>query len=570
MLSPVICGVPKEEGLQRRRLAMSLRPQAVYAVPEETARVARAAFPKGNVYLRMHDELGRPYADQDFTALFPTGGQPALAPAQLALVTLMQFAEGLSDRQAAEAVRSRIDWKYALCLELTDAGFDFSVLSEFRARLLAGEQEALLFDLLLRRCRAAGLVRERGRQRTDSTRVLAAIRLLNRLELVGETLRHALHTLAAVVPGWLRQQCPAAWADRYGQRLEEYRLPQEPGARQALAAQIGADGQRLLQAVWSPTAPAWLREIPAVETLRQVWGQQYRPPDDEGMVRWRADKELPPAAGRINSPHDPEARYGTKRETSWTGYKVHLTESCDLDTPHLITNVRTTAATTADNAVTADIHTGLAAVRLLPRHHLVDAGYVDADNLVTSRRDHGVDLVGPALGDNHWQARSDGAFDADCFAIAWDARRVTCPQGHASVKWSDTHDPYGNPIITASFAPPTCLACPCRAQCTRSVRGPRRLTLRAQAQHLALRAARTRQATPEFTAQYAGRAGVEGTISQGVNTFDLRYARYLGLAKTRLQQLLTGAAMNFVRLAAWFAERPRAATRPARLAFLAA
>jgi transposase len=146
---------------------MSLRPQAVYVVPEDTARVARAAFPKGNPYLLMHDELGRLYTDQDFAALFPALGQPALAPAQLALVTLMPFAEHLTDRQAAEAVRARIDWKYALCLDLDDAGFDYSVLCEFRARLLGTGQEALLFERLLARCREAGLVRARGRQRTD-------------------------------------------------------------------------------------------------------------------------------------------------------------------------------------------------------------------------------------------------------------------------------------------------------------------------------------------------------------------------------------------------------------------
>jgi transposase len=202
---------------------MSLRPQAIYVVPEDTARVARAAFPKGNPYLRMHDELGRLYTDQDFAALFPVLGQPALAPAQLALVTLMQFAEQLTDRQAAEAVRARIDWKYALCLELDDPGFDYAVLCAFRARLLAGGQEAPLFAALLARCREAGPVRARGRQRTDATAVLAAIRTLNRLELVDEALRHALHTLAAVMPDWLRETCPADWPERYGRRLEDYR-----------------------------------------------------------------------------------------------------------------------------------------------------------------------------------------------------------------------------------------------------------------------------------------------------------------------------------------------------------
>jgi len=444
------------------------------------------------------------------------------------------------------------------------------VLCEFRARLLAHEQEALLFDRLLARCRAAGLVRARGRQRTDSTQVLAAIRTLNRLGSVGEALRHALHALAAAVPDWLRGQCPPAWADRYGHQFDAYRLPQPPPARQALAARIGADGRRLLAAVYAPTAPAWLRAIPAVETLRQIWVQHYHAPDGDGPPRWRADSELPPCAVRITSPHDPEARFATKRETSWLGDKVHLTETCDADAPHLITAVQTTVATAADSSVVAAVHADLGAAGVLPQEHLVDAGSLDADNLVARRQDHDVDLIGPPLADTHRQARTAGAFDVACFAIDWAARQVTCPQGHASGKWSESTDPLGNAVSTMRFAPADCLACPCRAQCTRSAQGARRLTLRPQAQHLALRAARARQDTPTFAAQYAARAGIEGTISQGVHTFALREARYHGLAKTHLQLLLTGAAMNVVRLAAWFAERPRAATRPPRLASLAA
>jgi transposase len=547
---------------------MSLQPQVVYVVPEDTARVARAAFPKGNPYLRMHDELGRLYTDQDFAALFPVLGQPALAPAQLALVTLMQFAEHLTDRQAADAVRARIDWKYALCLELDDPGCDYSVLCAFRARLLAAEQEALLFERLLARCQEAGLVRARGRQRTDSTSVLAAIRLLNRWELVDETLRHALHTLAAVVPDWLRQACPAAWAERYGRRLEDYRRPLTAPARQALAAQIGADGHQLLQAVYAPDAPAWLRAVPAVEMLRQLWVQQYHAPDDTGAVAWRGAGDQPPCAVRLDSPHDADARFGTKRETSWTGYKVHLTETGDADSPHLIVAVQTTPATTPDHRLVAPIHTALAAADLLPAEHLVDAGYVDADNLLTSQREHQVELLGPALGDSSWQAHTPGAFTAESFTIDWEARHVTCPEGHPSKQWAATHDPDGNADIVVSFDPATCRICPSRAACTRSARGPRRLTLHPQARHLALLAARARQREPDFPARYATRAGVEGTIAQGVATFDLRYARYRGLAKTRCQHLVTAAALNVARLAAWFAERPRAATRPSRLALL--
>src|SRR5206468_330236 len=136
---------------------MSLKPQPFAPVPELTAFVARAAFPDGNTCMRLRDELGPLYEDRDFAALFPTRGQPALAPWRLAMVTLLQFLEDLSDRQAADAVRSRIDWKYALGLELTDSGFDFSALSEFRARLIAGDAEQLLLDKMLQRLRARGL-----------------------------------------------------------------------------------------------------------------------------------------------------------------------------------------------------------------------------------------------------------------------------------------------------------------------------------------------------------------------------------------------------------------------------
>src|SRR5256885_7893295 len=172
---------------------MSLHPHVIEPVPEDTARVARAAFPKDHPYLTFRDALGTIFQDEDFTALFPAWGHPALSPWRLALVTLLQFRENLSDRQAAEAVRARIDWKYLLSLELTDAGFDFSMLSDFRARLIAGGAEALLFEQLLRWSQTAGLVKARGQQRTDSTHVVAAIRALNRIELGGETLRAALN-----------------------------------------------------------------------------------------------------------------------------------------------------------------------------------------------------------------------------------------------------------------------------------------------------------------------------------------------------------------------------------------
>ena len=254
---------------------MSMHPQAIPAIPEETARVARAVLPQGNTYMQMRDEFGTLYQDEDFQDLFPQRGQPAEAPWRLALVTVMHYAEGLTDRQAADAVRTRIDWKYTLSLELTDSGFDFSVLSEFRGRLLANGAERRLFDLLLEHCRKRGWIKARGKQRTDSSHVLAAIRTLRRLECVGETMRHALDVLAEVAPDWLLEHMDAEWAERYQKRFSDFRLPKDATERVTLAETIGADGRRLFERVYAETSLPWLRELDAVETLRRVWLQHY-------------------------------------------------------------------------------------------------------------------------------------------------------------------------------------------------------------------------------------------------------------------------------------------------------
>src|SRR5256884_7120614 len=239
---------------------MSLHPHVITPVPAETARVARAAFPKGHPYLTFRNALGTILQDEDFAALYPAWGQPGLPPWRLALVTIMQFRENLADRQAAEAVRARIDWKYLLSLDLTDPGFDFSVLSEFRDRLLAGSAEELLLEKLLERCRAMGWLKASGAQRTDSTHVLAAIRVLNRLELVAETLRAALNAVATVAPDWLQALPPLAWYARYSRRIEESRLPKDTAEREAYAHTVGEDGFLLLDALGTPDAPARLRE----------------------------------------------------------------------------------------------------------------------------------------------------------------------------------------------------------------------------------------------------------------------------------------------------------------------
>jgi transposase len=253
--------------------------------------------------MQMRDVLGSIYTDEDFADLFPKDGQPAEAPWRLALVTVMQFVENLSDQQAADAVRGRIDWKYLLGLELTDAGFDASVLCEFRSRLLEHHAEERLLEKMLTLFEQKGWLKARGRQRTDSTHVLGKIRALNRVLCVWETMRAALNDLATVAPDWLRDHCPPEWVERYGPRSEDSRLPAGEAKRLTLAEDIGQQGRELLDALFDPTAPDWLRQIPIVDLLRKVWIQNYQRVDD--VVRWRSSEDLPPASRYISSPMRP-------------------------------------------------------------------------------------------------------------------------------------------------------------------------------------------------------------------------------------------------------------------------
>ncbi len=552
---------------------MSLRPAPSATVPESTAAVARAVFRRGSPYLRLRDALGPIFADQQFAALFPSHGQPAEAPWRLALVTLMQFAENLSDRRAADAVRSRIDWKYLLGLELADPGFDASVLSEFRSRLVTGGAETLLLDTLLTLCREQKLLVPRGRQRSDSTHVLGAVRALNRLGCAIETMRAALNALAATAPEWLRAHADPAWVQRYAKPADDYHIPKGDAARQACAEEIGRDGHVLLAAITAADAPIWLREVPSVMLLRRVWIQNFclvpaeacakrgtdGPGEDGMLVRWRTTVEgFPTSLLMVASPYDPDVHYAKKRSTTWIGYKVHLTETCDDERPHLITHVETTPAPVVDRDALRPVHGSLAAKDLLPGKHLVDAGYVDADQLVISARDHGVELIGPTPKDHQWQAKTEGAFTVRDFKLDWEQQIATCPAGHTSQTWTANHN-QGRTVMRIYFSTTDCRPCALKSRCTRAPR--RLLTPRRREEHEALEAARARETGTAFAAEHRRRAGIEGTLSLGVRAMHLRRSRYIGLAKTHLQHVLTAAAINLSRIHDWLSATPHARTR---------
>ena len=549
-----------------------MQPQPWPEVPASTAKIAKRAFRKGSLAMRARDELGAWCSDEAFSVTYGTRGAPGISPAQLAMVTVLQFTEDLTDRQAADAVRGRLDWKYCLGLELDDEGFDFSVLSEFRSRLVAGAMETALLEALLARLGELGLVGAGMPQRTDSTHVLGRIRDLNRLELAGETVRAALEALAAAAPGWLAQVIDASWQRVYGQRIDDFRLPGSKAKRADLAVRYGRDGYLLLRQVHGPDAPGWLASLPAVQALRRIWVQQFYLQAGEGgeKVIWRgAEQGLPPARSRLVSPYDLDARYAEKRGKGWTGYKVHLSETChipDADghrpAPDLLTSAETTLAPVTDVEMTEPVHDTLARRGLRPGEHAADSGYASAGLLLAARA-RGITLLAPLLPDPSPQARS-GGYTADMFAIDWEARQVTCPEGQVSSSWTPARSK-GTNIILARFAKATCQPCPARARCTTAVRSGRQLGFRHRQVHEALTAARAEQAGDPWQRKYRIRAGVEGTIAQATHVTGIRRARYLGLPKTRLEHNTAAAAINLIRLDAWWTGKPLDRTRTTHL-----
>ncbi|GGR18269.1 transposase [Deinococcus ruber] len=327
---------------------MSLQNEDLGSIPEEVQRVVHAVLPRGNTVTQLRDEFGVLYNDDVVRQVFPTRGRPAVSPWRLALVTVLQFVENLTDRQAAEQVRMRLDWNYALGLELTDPGFDHTVLREFRRRLL-GTHATTLLDTMLTTFQAKGLVTARGKQRTDSTHVLAHLRILNLLECLIQTMHAALNDLAVRAPEWLAALAPPTWFERSAERVDASRLPKRQAARAASFETVGRDAFALLDALDDPVCPSQCDHNEHVALLRQLLARHFERTD--GGVGVLADVAVPPDEA-VNSPYEPEARTASNGTTVWTGDKVHLTETCDEDAPHVITVVQTTSALVPDVAVT--------------------------------------------------------------------------------------------------------------------------------------------------------------------------------------------------------------------------
>ncbi|HTQ89898.1 MAG TPA: transposase [Streptosporangiaceae bacterium] len=548
--------------------------------------------------VQIRDRLGEWLADEQFAAAFGIRGKPGWSPSRLALVTMLQRAENLTDRPAAEAVRTRIDWQYLLGLPLDDPGFDHTVLSEFRTRVAEGGLEQVALDALLERLAADGLVRAGGKQRTDSTHVVAAVAALNRLELAGESVRAALEALAAAHPDWVAQRiCVSDWARRYGTPMTSWRPPASKAKQDELAITYARDGYALLEAVRDKSSPAWLRELPAVDVLRRVLLQNYTraiTADGREVIK-RREREpegdgLPPGHARIASPYDLDARWGVKREEFWLGYKLHVTETCDDEPacgcpgnggagrrghdkdcaapafPNLITHVATTDATVTDNQMTGAIDDELAGKTLAPGRHYTDSGYLSAALAVSEAARHGIALIGPLLADTSAQARAGAGYARADFAVDYGAQTVTCPQGQTSVSWTPCAQ-RGTNAIVATFSVSDCGPCPARSLCTTSSKKRRQLTVLPRDLAEAQAAARAAEKTIPFQTDYARRAGVEGTMHQAIS-HGARRARYRGLQKTRLDHLYMACALNLLRLEAYWTGTPLDRQRTSHLARL--
>jgi len=590
---------------------MCVHPVAWPEPDPQIAAVIAAKYPGKRprpLAVQVRDRLGQWLADEEFAAAFGIRGRPGWSPSRLALVTVLQRVEKLTDRQAAEAVRIRIDWQYLLGLPLDDPGFDHTVLAEFRGKVAEAGLEQVALDALLAKLAADGLIKAGGRQRTDSTHVVAAVAALNRLELAGESVRAAVEALAAAHPDWLAQRiCVADWTRRYGTPMTSWRPPQSEARRDELAIACARDGYALLEAVYDPSSPGWLRELPAVDVLRRVLLQNYtRTITAAGReVIKRREKEpdgdgLPPGHARIASPYDTDARWGVKREEFWLGYKLHVTETCDdpppctcgspraggqaaagsagegpqdrghdtgcarLTAPNLITHVATTDATVTDHQMTTAICEDLAGKNLAPGRSYLDSGYLSAAVVVSALTTWGIALIGPLLADTSAQARAGAGYARADFAVDYDAKTVTCPQGKTSASWTPCTQ-RGKDAIVATFSGADCGPCPARGLCTTGKR--RQLSLLPRDLAEAQAAARAAEKTIPFQADYARRAGVEGTMHQATS-HGARRARYRGLPRTRLDHVYMAVALNLLRLEAYWTGTPLDRRRTSHLARL--
>ena len=525
---------------------MSIRPRLGVEVPELTARVARVSNPAGTTAMWVRDRLDGLWEDEDFAGWYPRDGRPGLSPAQLATVSVLQFLLDLSDRGAAEAVRCRIDFKYALGLDLDDPGFHHSVLGGFRELLLEDGRADGLLDLALARLKEAGLVRERTTQRTGSTHVLAAVRDLTRLELVTEAVRAALEEVARTAGDVLEGLVDDEWGRRYGRPVRLGKNPTRPKTRMN---DTGTDARLLLEHL-ATSFPGLLRG-PQVEALRQVMVQNYHW-DAAGRLRWRDDDDgsgLPPPAscppttrppatpagarspaGPATSPTSPRPAPPTAPTSSPTSPPcpppAPTPQPWLASTPGWSTGACSPPGTSpAAAAPPWPAWSGPGASTRSPspgRCRATPPASTAPGRATPARLPHRLRPPGSHL-----------------------------PQGQVSKGWHGpypTSSPDAAPLIVARFTKDQCRPCPARAACTTSGDGKRTVGFPPRELHELQARNRADQQDPAWHKRYAVRSGIEGTVCELAHGHGMRHSRYRGQPKAHLQHVLTAIAVNIERL----------------------
>ena len=507
-----------------------------HAVPQEIRIWGEKYLGHNNLYRVVGDQLLSLISEgefiSEFAAMYSKTGRPSINPIILSLVTVFQFLEDIPDRVAAEYVKTRLDWKYALHIPLDDPGFHYSDLCNFRKRLAEHGKESLLFDQLLKQIESLGFLKKRKHQRTDSTHILAVVRELSRLENLSEGLRVSLRAIQNSDLAFYQMKIPVLYREHWSISQSDYQMTD---SQRAEALERAGQDIHWLLSFLGTNRESFLR-LPELEVLQTLFYQHFTLQDSQKACLKR---EADTGKDKIQSPHEPEARYSEKRGKSWVGYKTHITETAnEKGEVNFITDITTTNSCEQDNETLSGIQEKLETANLKPEQQFTDKGYVTGDNLSESGKKN-IQLMGEAS-----QLYNKGLFTADDFTVDYENKSATCPAGCTSISWKKRESGKHKDDIQIRFGN-QCNQCPLKEKCTRSKRGRR---LRLNLHYPMLRERREESKTHSFRELMKRRPPVEGTISEMVRAHGLRRSRYRGMMKTHFHGLMIGTAVNLKRL----------------------
>ena len=510
-------------------------------IPQFTRGVVERMLPADSIFRLLGEEAQEIFDEAAMVEMYHHRGRGALNPVMMSIVLILQYFHNLPDREAADAARMRLDWKYALRQELDWEGFNYASIHYFRKRLLAHGQEYEVFQQVLRYLEETGYAKS-WRIRTDATHIIGNIARLSRLELVCETLRLALVALISADSKWALARLSDAFVNVYGEKRSEYKLSKAQIAKMMQGA--GRDGYLLLEQIEKHGKAEWL-ELEEIKTLAEVLDQQYERSaegdEDDGKSRLAAPRSKPKQAA-ICSPHDPQARFGVKGQTKWLGWKVHLSETIDSPFP-IIADIGVHSALQTDEAALPEIQDRLAGRGMLPEKQYADRGYTSGKTIEESAA-RGVNLRGNVREDT----RKPPGFRLGDFYIDKANRRAQCPAGKWSASFNHSKQSHVDYLVRFGKQ---CLKCPFMSQCTSDKRG-RSLEISVWQDSVSER--RLEQALPWFDTEMQVRNRVESAFSETKRRHGMRRSRYRGRRKLGLQVAFTATAVNLKRYAGHLAD----------------